>query len=65
MAIGIGLHCLYCDHGPCNGDCRSDDQNSDEKKVKEIRKIFEWLQKRDYLTDDVDVILKEYLKKNN
>jgi hypothetical protein len=22
MAIGIGLHCLYCDHGPCNGQCR-------------------------------------------
>jgi hypothetical protein len=21
MAIGIGLHCWYCDHGPCNGEC--------------------------------------------
>ena len=22
MAIGIGLHCWYCDHGPCNGECK-------------------------------------------
>jgi O-acetyl-ADP-ribose deacetylase (regulator of RNase III) len=25
MAIGIGLHCWYCDHGPCNGQCREED----------------------------------------
>ncbi len=21
MSIGIGLHCWYCEHGPCNGEC--------------------------------------------
>lgn len=21
MVIGIGLHCWYCEHGPCNGEC--------------------------------------------
>jgi hypothetical protein len=25
MAIGIGLHCWYCEHGPCNGQCRVED----------------------------------------
>lgn len=24
MAIGIGLHCWYCEHGPCNGECQND-----------------------------------------
>lgn len=24
MAIGIGLHCWYCDHGPCNGECKEE-----------------------------------------
>lgn len=24
MAIGIGLHCWYCEHGPCNGECNRD-----------------------------------------
>jgi O-acetyl-ADP-ribose deacetylase (regulator of RNase III) len=24
MAIGIGLHCWYCEHGPCNGECKID-----------------------------------------
>lgn len=26
MAIGIGLHCWYCEHGPCNGECKNDDE---------------------------------------
>jgi O-acetyl-ADP-ribose deacetylase (regulator of RNase III) len=24
MSIGIGLHCWYCEHGPCNGECKND-----------------------------------------
>lgn len=23
MAIGIGLHCWFCEHGPCNGECQT------------------------------------------
>lgn len=36
MAIGIGLHCLYCDHGPCNGDCKVDHKSTSPTKS-EIR----------------------------
>jgi hypothetical protein len=32
MAIGIGLHCLYCDHGPCNGDCKIDHEPPKKSK---------------------------------
>lgn len=35
MAIGIGLHCWYCDHGPCNGDCKNDIKNTKSSKDKE------------------------------
>jgi len=35
MAIGIGLHCLYCDKGPCNNDCKND--HSEKKSGKDIR----------------------------
>jgi O-acetyl-ADP-ribose deacetylase (regulator of RNase III) len=24
MGIGIGLHCWYCEHGPCTGICKED-----------------------------------------
>lgn len=24
MAIGIGLHCWYCEHGPCNERCHEE-----------------------------------------
>lgn len=34
MAIGIGLHCWYCEHGPCNGEC-----NKEEEKIKPKKKI--------------------------
>jgi O-acetyl-ADP-ribose deacetylase (regulator of RNase III) len=37
MAIGIGLHCMYCDHGPCNGDCTGHDEPTEEPTIKEIR----------------------------
>lgn len=38
MALGIGLHCWYCEHGPCNNTCIKDIKN---KKVMNIRK--EWI----------------------
>lgn len=34
MAIGIGLHCWYCEHGPCNGECR--DQDSPLKDIYDL-----------------------------
>lgn len=33
MGIGIGLHCWYCNHGPCNGECE-DHIRKPEKKIK-------------------------------
>lgn len=37
MAIGIGLHCWYCDHGPCTGDCKESNRQttSDSKSINE------------------------------
>jgi hypothetical protein len=32
MAIGIGLHCWHCDHGPCSGECKGDEKERDAKK---------------------------------
>jgi mannose-6-phosphate isomerase len=26
MAIGIGMHCWYCEHGPCNGECKTEEK---------------------------------------
>jgi hypothetical protein len=47
MAIGIGLHCWYCDHGPCNGECdtykSANIYLSEEDKIKNI---FKWLSKK-------------------
>lgn len=36
MAIGIGLHCWYCDNGPCTGDCKEDFKQQDMNKKKWI-----------------------------
>jgi len=29
-----------------------------------IKDIFQWLSKNDYLTDDLDILLEEYLNQN-
>lgn len=51
MAIGIGLHCWYCDHGPCNGDC-NDNNNSHENSVKlpKVKPEYDY-RKRNHLVD--------------
>lgn len=36
MAIGIGLHCWYCEHGPCTGEC--DKKEISKKKLKKTNK---------------------------
>ena len=33
MSIGIGLHCWYCNHGPCNNECTKQ-QNKKQKEMK-------------------------------
>lgn len=37
MAIGIGLHCLFCDHGPCNGDCTKNIKRQSKAEKREIK----------------------------
>ena len=39
MGIGIGLHCWFCDHGPCNHNCTNPLFNGELRKddKKEIR----------------------------
>ena len=63
MAIGIGLHWWYCDHGPCNGECdtykSANIYLSEEDKIKNI---FKWLSKKDYLSDDWEKIYNEFIK---
>lgn len=34
MAIGIGLHCWFCDHGPCSGECTREYNENMKKKSK-------------------------------
>ena len=65
MAIGIGLHCWYCDHGPCNGECDYYKKNEEDKIKNEedkIKNIFKWLSKKDYLSDNWEKIYNEYIK---
>lgn len=45
MSIGIGLHCWYCEHGPCNGECERDKETSDKKPDA----------KKHYLLNDLDI----------
>lgn len=40
MAIGIGLHCWYCEHGPCNGECKNDNEPKVSEKYESILKIL-------------------------
>lgn len=37
MAIGIGLHCMYCDHGPCTRECDRQDNPIKSPTKSEIR----------------------------
>jgi hypothetical protein len=34
MAIGVGFHCWYCEHGPCTGDCREEPNVQPSKVLK-------------------------------
>jgi hypothetical protein len=47
MAIGIGLHCWYCEHGPCNGDCNKDKMMATGLKTKSQKRE----ERIDLLTD--------------
>jgi hypothetical protein len=42
MAIGIGLHCWYCDHGPCDRTCLKDQvKTKQEVRDEKLKKILE------------------------
>lgn len=48
MGIGIGLHCWYCEHGPCNGECTISGQiKKSELRDKKIEKILESSKKKE------------------
>lgn len=55
MAIGIGLHCMYCDHGPCDNSCRKEmektKQEIRDEKIKKILKEQTESEKRDKKTE--------------
>ena len=41
MAIGIGLHCMYCEHGPCDYSCRKErEKTKQEIRDEKIKKIL-------------------------
>lgn len=55
MAIGIGLHCWYCDHGPCNGDCKKDvihNKSSFDKEKDILNILVESHKSRGFELDD-------------
>lgn len=33
MGIGMGLHCWYCEHGPCTDECKGDKKEVEAKKL--------------------------------
>jgi hypothetical protein len=35
MVIGIGLHCWYCEHGPCTGECHVEEKQTRESYLEE------------------------------
>ena len=43
MAIGIGLHCWYCDHGPCNGECNQSNYKNENDLSEAKRKLYSLL----------------------
>jgi hypothetical protein len=47
MSIGIGLHCWYCEHGPCNGECSRIMEQEKKSKIRDqkIEKILEKIKK--------------------
>jgi hypothetical protein len=44
MAIGIGLHCWYCEKGPCNGECNKE-KNEKHKNSEKFESILNILLK--------------------
>ncbi len=40
MAIGIGLHCWYCEHGPCDGTCLKELKSKEQIRDEKIKKIL-------------------------
>lgn len=66
MGILLGMHCMYCDNGPCNGECdayKSANVYQDSKD--KIREVFKWLSEKDYLSDDWELIYNEFIKEKN
>lgn len=41
MAIGIGLHCMYCDHGTCDKSCLPRKATKSEIRDKKIKEILD------------------------
>jgi hypothetical protein len=35
-----------------------------DEKLKSVKEVFEWLSKNDYLSDDLDILLEEFLNQN-
>ena len=64
MGIGIGLHCWYCEHGPCNGTC----ERQDKKKLtkEEIWKLIEKMPEKDkiYIEEKLDELRIKESRKN-
>lgn len=51
MSIGIGLHCMYCDHVPCNGDCHHYTDHLENKVKLPVAKPEYDFRKRNHLLD--------------
>jgi len=58
MAIGIGLHCWYCDHGPCTNDCFNEKKSVDEK-VKEVKPKESYKHEYEVYIRTINGIIKE------
>lgn len=39
MSIGIGIHCWFCEHGPCNDECRNYEEPEQPKELSEDEKL--------------------------
>ena len=52
MAIGIGLHCWYCEHGPCNERCHEESERKvTTKKIKRSEAVV--VKAKNLITSDM------------
>lgn len=56
MSIGIGLHCWYCEHGPCTGICKED--MCQESPFTDLAAIAKLKARYDEVTGDLIVLAK-------